>query len=289
MRFFLAILTTLSICCAMDRSQAQTRPAVDSSAQTHLSPPASDSSVSAHTSLKTQESPETEHRPDPRLSRGLSSLSNRFVPKGQWIGGISASYSTHTNTDYTFLVINDINSDGYTFKISPLIAYAIRDNMAIGGRFNYSRSMLRVKGADINLGDQETGINLNLEYYYALQHNYSFGLIWRQYIPLGQSKRFALFNEMQLALGGGQAEFAMDYPIRGTFQKSFTFSLGISPGLVAFATNNLAFEVNVGVMGITYNRTRQVHNQVTVGERSTSMMNFKINIFSIGLGVSFYL
>ena len=58
---------------------------------------------------------------------------------------------------------------------------------------------------------------------------------------------------------------------------------------VIFATNNMAFEVNVGVMGITYNHVKQVHNQVTVGERSSSMMNFKVNIFSIGLGVAFYL
>ena len=119
-------------------------------------------------------------------------------------------------------MINDINSDGYTFKVSPLIAYAIRDNMAVGARFNYSRSMLRVKGADINLGDQETGINLNMEYYYALQHTYSVGLIWRQYIPLGRSNVSRCSTRPSCALGGGQAEFAMDSPIRGTYQTSFT-------------------------------------------------------------------
>ena len=69
----------------------------------------------------------------------------------------------------------------------------------------------------------------------------------------------------------------------------YTLSLGISPGIVAFATNNMAVEVNVGVMGISYTHTKQVHNQVTVGKRNTSMMNFKVNIFSIGLGMAFYL
>ena len=51
----------------------------------------------------------------------------------------------------------------------------------------------------------------------------------------------------------------------------------------------MAVEVNVGVMGITYTHTKQVHNQVTVGKRDASMMNFKVNIFSIGLGMAFYL
>jgi hypothetical protein len=42
-------------------------------------------------------------------------------------------------------------------------------------------------------------------------------------------------------------------------------------------------------MGLSYTRTRQVHNQVTVGKRTSSLMNFKVNILSIGLGISLYL
>ena len=93
-----------------------------------------------------------ERKADPRAERGLTSMSNQFVPRGQWIFGASASYSTHTNKDYTFLVIEDINSDGYTFKVTPLIAYAIRDNMAIGVKFIYSRSLLRIdSGSSVSI------------------------------------------------------------------------------------------------------------------------------------------
>ena len=158
--------------------------------------------------------------------------------------------------------------------------------MAIGVKFIYSRSLLRIDSGSIKLGSD---IDLGVDFYNALQHNYSGAFIWRQYIPLGQNKRFALFNETSLTLGGGQSRFAADSPIRGTYETNFSASIGISPGLVAFATNNLAFEVNIGVMGLSYTRTRQVHNQVTVGKRTSSLMNFKVNILSIALGVSFYL
>lgn len=77
--------------------------------------------------------------------------------------------------------------------------------------------------------------------------------------------------------------------MKGTYETGYSLSLGFSPGIVAFATNNMAVEVNVGVMGISYSHTKQAHNQVTVGKRSASMMNFKVNIFSIGLGMAFYL
>ena len=207
-----------------------------------------------------------------RQERGLTDTHNLFVPKGQWIFGGTASYSTHTNKGYQFLVIEGINSKGYTFRVSPMIAYAFRDNMALGGRFIYSRTLLKLDNAELHFGNEETGTNIVARDFYSLKQTYSAAAIWRQYIPLGRNKRFALFNEMSLAAGGTQARFAND-----------------SPGIVAFATNNMAVEVNVGVMGISYTHTKQVHNQVTVGKRNTSMMNFKVNIFSIGLGMAFYL
>lgn len=228
--------------------------------------------------------------------RGLTSKSNVFVPRGQWIFGGTASYSTHSNDSYNFLVVEGIDSKGYTFKVSPLLAYAFRDNMALGARFIYGRTLLQIDGADIKMGDPDTGINLTTDYYYAIRHSYTFAVIWRQYIPLGNSKRFALFTETQLAGGGTQAKFAMEQPkkdqlipYKGTYETGYHFSLGVSPGLIAFATNNMAVEVSVGVMGIQYSHTKQTHNRISVGERSSSNMNFKVNIFSIGLGISFYL
>ena len=202
-----------------------------------------------------------------RQERGLTDTHNLFVPKGQWIFGGTASYSTHTNKGYQFLVIEGINSKGYTFRVSPMIAYAFRDNMALGGRFIYSRTLLKLDNAELHFGNEETGTNIVARDFYSLKQTYSAAAIWRQYIPLGRN----------------------DSPVKGTYETGYTLSLGISPGIVAFATNNMAVEVNVGVMGISYTHTKQVHNQVTVGKRNTSMMNFKVNIFSIGLGMAFYL
>lgn len=224
-----------------------------------------------------------------REMRGLTSKSNEFVPKGQWIFGGSVSYSTHTNKDYDFLVIEDINSEGYTVRVAPFVAYAVANNMALGGRFIYSRSLLKVQDASMSMGDADTGVNISVDGYYALRHSYEGALIWRNYIPLGRSKRFAIFTDIQLAAGGIQSKFAEGQPVRGTFETGYSVSLGVTPGLIAFATNNMAFEVSVGVMGLNYSSVEQVHNQVTTGKRTTSNMNFKVNILSIGLGVAFYL
>ena len=186
-------------------------------------------------------------------------------------------------------MVENINSTSYTFKISPMVGYSLLPNSIIGVRLGYSRTFLNIDKADVNFGEGDSSLNFAVDYYYGLRHSYDIAAIWRQYIPLGRNKRFALFSEFQLAFGGSQSKFAEGSPIRGTYARGFNISLGVNPGIVAFMTNNMAIELNVGVLGINYSSTRQVHNQVTTGNTSTSMMNFSINIFSIGLGVAFYL
>ena len=224
-----------------------------------------------------------------RRERGLVDVKHLFVPAGQWIFGGSASYSTHVNDDYTFFLIEGIESDGYTFKISPMIGYALRDNSAVGVRFIYSRTLLKVDDGELSFGDEESGTHIAADYYYSLKHSYSAAVFWRQYIPLGRNKRFALFNEISLRLGGHQTKFAADTPIRGTYETGTSIALGVSPGLIAFATNTMAIELNIGVMGISYTHSHQVKNQVSTADLRTSNMNFRINPLSIGLGVSFHL
>ena len=51
-----------------------------------------------------------------KRQRGLTSLSNTFVPKGQWVIATNVSFSTHSNNNYTFVVIEGIDSEGHTMK-----------------------------------------------------------------------------------------------------------------------------------------------------------------------------
>lgn len=223
-----------------------------------------------------------------RFDRGIEVNSTVFVPKGQWIVGGNISYSTHANENYKFLVIENINSTGYNFKVSPMFAYAIKDNMALGLRGGYNRQLLKVNNADLNLGED---MNLGVSDYYSLKHTSTGSLIYRNYITLGKSKRFALFNEMQLTYGYGQAKLvdSSGAAVTGTYETTHDIAIGCSPGLVAFINNSTAVEVNVGVLGFNYSQTKQVTDQVYVGYRKASQMNFKINIFSIALGIAFYL
>ena len=221
-----------------------------------------------------------------RQNRGIANIRTEFVPKGQWVFGGSISYSTHTNNNYNFLIIEDIQSTGYQFKITPLLGYAYSRNSLVGVRFGYSRGMTELDNASLSITSLD---NAN---YFSLKHSYNVEALWRKYIPLGKdNKRFALFAEVALAMGGSQSKLVAGPSASpsGTYANSFDVSLGVNPGVAAFLTNNMAIEVNIGVFGFNYSNTRQVSNQVVMGGSSSSQMNFKVNIFSIGLGASFYL
>ena len=221
-----------------------------------------------------------------RQNRGVANIRTEFVPKGQWVFGGSVSYSTHTNNNYTFLIVEDIESNGYQFKITPLVGYAYSKNALVGVRFGYSRGLTELDKASLSI------TSLDNSYFYSLKHSYNVEALWRNYIPLGRdNKRFALFAEVGLAMGGSQSKLASGptSSMSGSYATSFDVALGVNPGISAFLTNNMAIEVNIGVLGFSYTNTQQKMNQVVTGNISSSQMNFKVNILSIGLGASFYL
>ena len=57
-----------------------------------------------------------------QFARNLESIS--FIPKGQWISGMSVSYSQSDLNNYQFFILEDMSGDTYSFKLSPMLLYA---------------------------------------------------------------------------------------------------------------------------------------------------------------------
>lgn len=201
--------------------------------------------------------------------------------------GASFSYMEMDIDNYQWLVLEDFNLEGYTFRISPIISYFIRDNVSIGGRVAYSRSLMDMGNLAISLGDD---LNISLSDYYLKSHMVStFGFV-RTYLNLGDSKRFGLFNEARVTYGYGEgnSENGPNDTSKAVHEVKHVLNLGISPGMVAFVNNFAAVEVSLDVLGLDLKWYEQTINQVEQGKMRTSSANFKINLFSINLGMTFY-
>lgn len=219
--------------------------------------------------------------------RGYEAVpSSPFVKKGTWVAGGSARYSQHINEDYNFLVISDIDSKGYSISVNPKLLYMVRDNRGVGLRFSYDRDMLDLSNAELSLSD----ISMSAKDCYGISHKYSAHAVYRSYIPLGGSKRIAMYAD--LLLGGsfkqGKTFNASGEYVRGTYEQAYALELAVDPGLVAFLSERLAVEVNVGIFGISYRWNNQTHNQVLNGHTDSASAGFMLNLLSLGVGLSYY-
>lgn len=220
------------------------------------------------------------------FKRGLEQIS--FIPKGQWITGVSVSFSQSNQDNYQFFIVEDMSGDAYTFKVSPMLMYCFKDNLCAGGKMSYTRTRTRLDQARMVI-DSET--DYSVDNLYQISHNYSAMACFRNYISLGRSHRFGFFNEVQLQFGGGESKIinGRGNDLTGTFDKSWNMNIGLAPGMVMFLNNYSAIEVNVGVLGFNYSHTTSKTDQVYLASRESKQANFKINLFSITFGVAFYL
>ena len=221
-----------------------------------------------------------------KFTRNLESVN--FIPKGQWITGVSMSFSQSNLDNYQFLIAENLEVDVYSFKVAPSLMYAYKDNMAIGGKFGYSRSRNNIDNVRIVI-DSET--DYTADNMYLISQEYSAMGVYRYYFSHGHSKRFRMFGEAQCEFGFGQSKIreGSGIDLTGSFKDHFTLNIGLAPGLIMFLNNYSAIEVNVGVLGFSYKHTKQTTDQVYEATFSSTGANLKINIFSISFGVMFYL
>lgn len=220
------------------------------------------------------------------FNRGIKQIS--FVPKGQWITGVSVSYSQSHQKNYQFFIVENMNGDTYSFKVSPLLMFAFKDNLAAGGRFAYQRQRTRLDNANLKI-DSETSYDIsNL---FAISHTFSTMGAFRNYISFGTSTRFGMFNEVQLSFDYGQSKICngTGADLSGTFQNTYSFDIGVSPGIIMFLNNYSAIEVNVGVLGFGYSKSKATTDRIYVSNYHHSSARFSINLFSITFGAVFYL
>lgn len=211
-----------------------------------------------------------------------------FVPKGQWITGVSVSYSQSNQNNYQFLVLENVSGDTYSLKVSPMVMFAFKNDLAAGGKFGYNRSLTKLETADIVLDPETT---YEMDHVYRLAHSYYGMAAMRNYFSLGRSKRFGLFTELQFEMGGGQAKLMSGTgdELTGNYEKSYNIGVGLAPGMAVFLNNFAALEVNIGVLGFDYRHITTITDQIYDAHVRTRSANFKINLFSITFGVAFYL
>lgn len=234
--------------------------------------------------------------PAETFDRGIGKANSLFVPKGTVSGGLSVSYSGYrigngsddAGYKMLFSLLDNVHGNLQSFGIAPYLSYFIKDNLSLGLRFDYDKSGFDLDGMDLSAGDMLT---LNVSDINYLKQAYSGSVTLRNYMPIADSKRFAMFAELRATGAYAQSEsYSMqDGKKYGTYQDIYKGSLSVVPGLCCFVTNEAALEVSVGVLGFTHQKTVQKTNQVEVSQMVSNNASFKINLLSINMGISIFI
>ncbi len=222
-----------------------------------------------------------------RFDRGLYKY--LFIPKGQWAFGLTASYGAFSSDDVQILsVLKDFDFTGKIYSVNPSVAYFFRNNQSVGLRFDYSHGMADLGNLVIDI-DDDLNIAIKDASYHTESH--SVALFYRNYIGLSNLRRFAVFNEVALSVGGGTSEFKRYYDgeLRDTRTTITQANLTFSPGLCVFITDYVSFNVSIGVVGLKLKKESQQTNGVDEGSRFSSGANFKLNLFNINFGLGVHI
>lgn len=219
-----------------------------------------------------------------RFDRGI--INYRFMPKGQTMVGLDASFWTFDSREskLLFAYLDNFTFNARTVSINPFIGYFFKDNQAVGMKWGYKQTSGRLDNASIKIDDD---VNFSLKDLGLKEEIYSCTFFHRSYIGLDAGKRFGLFNETSLNVGYGKSVFTRgaDETLKETTTKILEARLGISPGLAVFIMENVSVECSIGVMGLKYRQEKQMNNLGENGKHLNGGANFKINLFDLNLGL----
>lgn len=219
-----------------------------------------------------------------RYDRGLFNF--LFIPKGIWQVGITASYGEFSTSDLEVLdLISDIDFYGKIFSVRPYFSYFIKNNISIGMRLGYTYGKASIGSFNVDIDED---INFNLHDVMYRSRSYSASLLFTQYLGIARRGRFGVFNEVELALSGGNSDFHRPFNglMKQTHTTEFKAALNFSPGVCVYVLDQVSFNVSLGVFGLYIQNEKQKVDGVNLGTRTNSGANFRFNIFNINFGIA---
>lgn len=187
----------------------------------------------------------------------------------------------------TAIDIEQIKNIGVSFAVSG--AYFIADNVAWSAKVNYGFS-----SEQYTLSSKILNLLLDAEIYNTniATSTFQFGTGVKNYVPIGNNKRFFIFNETNISYNYINSLTRDVYDrgkdIKKMFKTTHEISLGLSPGLMYFLKDGFAFEFAFNPIVIYYGRSFIEQDEEKGGSYSNFDIDLKLNILNIYFGFAYY-
>lgn len=188
------------------------------------------------------------------------------IEKGTWniSGYLSFSINNQNNETYD---VSDYERDNSSITIKPSTEYFIKDNLSLGVSLSYGYGYTDQITSDTEYTSNIYGVSPYIKKYVPLNKNFGFSFLGELGYTYSENKNSTDFT---------------DYIDRTTQNQ---FSAAIRPGLVFFATKNLALNANIGALQYTYLKAKS--GEFDQVENTYQGFNFNFN--NLYFGLSYYL
>ena len=211
-----------------------------------------------------------------------------IIPRGEWQVGAQVSHvSLSSNNSEYMLLVKNLDANGSITKVTPFVAYAYRDNRSVGLKLQYTSATGNVEKGDLDFLSDD--LTFGIEDVRASMNSFQVAIYHRSYIGLDNRGRIGLFSDISLGYTNSRTVFTYNEETSDTYTRSNQLKLGLHPGIVIFAMNNVSTHVSMGIGGVSFNSTRYIKAGEVIGRRSYSKANFKLDVLDISIGVTIHL
>lgn len=222
-----------------------------------------------------------------RFGRYDRKLYNWLIyPRGLWHISLSANYGELSTEDSEILsLMKDIDINGIIYSIKPSVSYFFRSNICAGVRLAFTKGEIGIDNFKVDIDED---MNFNLHDIKYNSESFQAAIFLQQYFGLSRRGRFAVFNEVEIAAGSGNRHFVRPFngEMKDTRTRTESFNINYSPGVSIMVMKNAAFNLSFGIFGFHLQNEKQWENGEESGNRFTSGINFRFNIFNINFGAS---
>lgn len=188
------------------------------------------------------------------------------------------------------LTIADIEkSEQLKYDLALSGSWFVRDYTALNCKIAYgfsdSENVIEAKILDLVIGAENYSTS-------TASSSFTAAAGVKNFIPIGSSERFYVFNESNVSYCH-YSSLTRDVYNRGDkihkiHRKGNTVSLALSPGVMYFLTNKLAFEFALNPVILSFSHENTLKDGTIEGSDTDFCLDLKINPFNLYFGFSFF-
>lgn len=208
------------------------------------------------------------------------------ISAGHILGGATLSLiQANTEDDALNVIIGDVyEADGYMFTVQAFGGYFIKDALAVGAHFGYSRTWLDV---DFSLLEDIADVKQRRKY---MSNGFFVQPFLKNYLKVMDSKSLYFFNEtsvlVQYSYGMSQTDDGEE--MDKTRNKTWTIKAGLNPGICIMVLSRFAFETSVGLLGLSTSVVDVEENGESHSRLVYNIVNFTINLLALDFSLVYF-